>query len=144
MPITVQTTSIADRQIAGLRGRRRRTYDEFERDLMTRGCAALGYRLTGEEPLSSLCVKHLHGADRVVVAFAADEAWVLIVGPHAEGDKASDVYTALYLLADVPPPSQPRSKPPCCVEDEDEVAPEIHESLVDDLVRRARKLSRRS
>lgn len=141
MPVTVRATPTANQQIAGLRGARSKRYEEFERDLAARGCAALGYRLTGDEPLPSLCVRHLRGKDRVVVAFTDDEAWVLLVGPHDEGDKANDVYTALYALAGVPQPSQPRSKPPCC--DEDETAPALDESLIDDLVQRARSLRRR-
>lgn len=98
MPYTVRSTPIADRQIAGLRAARRKAYDRFEEALARQGCAALGYRLTGDAPLPSLCVKHLRGLDRAVVTFSGDEGWVLFVGPHVEGDAAADVYTATLQL----------------------------------------------
>jgi hypothetical protein len=114
-------------------------YLSFEQELARRGCAALGYRLTGDEPLSSLCVKHLRGTDRVVVAFTGVEAWVILVGPHVDGDRAADVYAALYALADVSPPTQARSKPPCC---HDEAPPNLDEVVIHDLVRRVREMRR--
>ncbi|MBW0118946.1 hypothetical protein, partial [Pseudonocardia abyssalis] len=85
MPYLVRSTRVSDRQINSLRGPRRKAYNEFEHALALQGCAALGYRLTGDEPLPNLCVKHLRGNDRVVVAFSGDEAWVLLVGPHTDG-----------------------------------------------------------
>ena len=137
--LVVRSTPIADRQIASLRGARLKAYLSFEQELASRGCAALGYRLTGAEPLSSLCVKHLRGADRAVVAFTTEEAWVILVGPHAAGDQAVDVYTKLYELVGVPPPTQPRSKPPCCRHD---TPPNLNEAVVDDLARRVREIGR--
>lgn len=140
MPYPVRATPIADRQIQGLRGARRKAYDAFEQALAAQGCAVLSYRLTGSEPLGRLCVKHLRGKDRVVVAFSDDEAWVLLVGPHAQGDAATDVYSTLYDLAAVSPPLQPRTKPPCC---DDTNAPlALDEAVIDDLVRRVRMLRR--
>lgn len=136
MPV-VRSTPIADRQIAALRGVRRRAYLSFEQDLARRGCAALGYRLTGDEPLSSLCVKHLRGTDRAVVAFTGEEAWVVLVGPHLDGDRAVDVYTELYRLAGVSAPTQPRTKPPCC---HDDAPPYLDEAVVHDLVRNVREM----
>jgi hypothetical protein len=135
---TVRSTPIADRQIAGLRAARRKAYDLFEEALARQGCAALGYRLTGDEPLPNLCVKHLRGNDRAVVTFSGGEAWVLLVGPHIEGDAADDVYTALYELAGVPRPVQPRNKPPCC--DDNQVPPTLGQVVIDDLVKRGRAL----
>lgn len=105
--------------------------------LALHGCAALGYRLTGDDPLPNLCVKHLRGNDRVVVAFTGDEAWVLLVGPHADGDAAADVYGMLYELAGVPRPAQPRTKPPYC-DDDDQQPPELDEAAISDLVQRVR------
>lgn len=134
-------TLMAERHIWGLRGPRRRAYEQFEQALAATGCAALGYRLTGQDPLPQLCVKHLRGADRVVVAFVAHTAWVLLVGPHAEGDHAADVYTILYELADIARPEQPRTKPPCCCP-ADGSAPQLDEAVIDDLVQRARALHR--
>ena len=138
MPYIVRSTPIADRQIAGLRAARRKAYDLFEEALARQGCAALGYRLTGDEPLASLCVKHLRGNDRVVVTFSGHEAWVLLVGPHIVGEAADDVYTALYELAGVPRPTQPRTKPPCC--DENQVPPTLDQAVIADLVTRGRAL----
>ncbi len=140
MPYSVRATPVAERQIAGLRGARRKAYYQFEQALARGGCSALDYRLTGADPLPSLCAKHLRGSDRAVVAFADDDAWVLLVGPHAAGDAAADVYGVLYELAGVPRPTQPRTKPPCC--DDDETRPALEEVTVDRLIRRARLLRR--
>lgn len=131
---------MADRQIAALRGARLRAYRAFEQELADRGCAALAYRLTGDEPLPSLCVKHLRGSDRAVVVFSGGDAWVLLVGPHERGDKAADVYTMLYTLAGVTLPTQSRTKPPCC--DDDAAPPELDEADIDHLVGRIRTLLR--
>lgn len=89
----------------------------------------MGYRLTGQHPLPSLCVKHLYGTDRVVVAFRGDEAWVLLVGPHASGDRATDVYGRLYALLGFDPPRGERRKPPCC--NDDGTPPELDEVETD-------------
>lgn len=67
----------------------------------------------------------------VVVAFSGDGAWVLLVGPHAEGDDAADVYRMLYELAGIPRPAQPRTKPPCC--DDDQQPPRLDEAAINDL-----------
>lgn len=136
----VRSTLIADRQIARLRAARRKAYDRFEEALARQGCAALDYRLTGDPPLPSLCVKHLRAADRVVVTFSGDEAWVLFVGPHVEGAVAANVYTALYELAGVSRPTQPRTKPPCC--DDVQAPPTLDQSAIDRLVQRGRALRR--
>jgi len=140
VPYSVRGTPTADHQIAGLRGARRKAYDQFEQTLARAGCLALDYRLTGEDPLPRLCVKHLRGSDRAVVAFTGDDVWVLVVGPHAAGDAAADVYGALYELAGVTRPTQPRTKPACC--DDDQAPPAFDERRIDDLVRRARLLRR--
>ncbi len=116
MQVEVVATPVAQRQIAGLRGQRRQAFGEFEQLLAASGCAAMGYRLTGDQPLASLCIKHLRGADRVVVAFVEDQAWVLLVGPHAQGERAADVYAQLYDILGLPRPEGERSKPPCCGE----------------------------
>jgi hypothetical protein len=136
----VKATPIAQRQIAGLRGPRRKALDTFVTVVADEGCRALAYRLTGDEPLPRLCVKHLRGNDRVVVAFEGPTVWVLLVGPHDEGDRRADVYTALYRMAGVDLPEVPRTKPPCC--DEDDRPPHVDGAVLDDLVRRARSLHR--
>ena len=141
-PLLVRQTPTADAQVAGLRGPAKKTYEAFLTQLSAQGCAALGYRLTGPEPLPRLCVKHLRGADRAVVAFVDDEAWVLLVGPHSDKDPRVDVYTALYTLVGVEPEDQAkRTKPSCCDGDGD--APEVDPAEVDALVSRAKSLGRR-
>jgi hypothetical protein len=140
--VTVQIaeTPLASAQAAVLRGPARRAYEAFLDDLAHRGCAALGYRVTGPEPLPRLCVKHLRGSDRVVVAFeSAYLAWILLVGPH--GDAGIDVYDRLYELAGIRPPNaHARTKPSCCgIAGE---TPVSDVEIVDDLVRRARAISR--
>ena len=140
MPYEVKATPVAQRQLAGLRGLRRKALDAFVATLVNEGCHALAYRLSGHEPLPRLCVQHLRAKDRVVVAFEGATAWVLLVGPHDEGDRRTDVYTALYQLAGVDPPEVPRTKPPCC--DEDDQPPTADDRVLDDFVRRARSLHR--
>ena len=140
MAYEVTATPLAQRQIAGLRGPRRKAFDTFVTLLANEGCRALAYRLTGDEPLPRLCVQHLRAHDRVVVTIEGSTAWVLLVGPHDEGSRRADVYTALYQLAGVDLPEEPRTKPPCC--DEDEQPPAVDGALLDDLVRRARSLRR--
>jgi hypothetical protein len=136
VPYEVKATPIAARQIAALRGPRRKAFETFVRALAVEGCTALGYRLTGAEPLPQLCVKHLRGSDRVVVAFEDEIAWGLLVGPHAEGDRRANIYASLYELVDLARPRLPRTKPPCC--DEDGEPPVLDEKLLDQLVRRVR------
>ncbi|RKT57789.1 hypothetical protein [Saccharothrix australiensis] len=138
--ITVVETPVAGAQAARLRGPARQAYERFLDELSHRGCAALGYRVTGPEPLPRLCVKHLRGNDRVVVAFPhPTDAWVLLVGTH-EDDPGRNLYDALYELAGVRPRlDERRTKPPCCG---DGGPPTSDEDLVDDLVARARALAK--
>ena len=139
MPYEVKATPVARRQIAELRGPRRKSFDAFLVALALEGCKALSYRLTGAEPLPRLCVKHLRGSDRAVVAFENETAWVLLVGPHDEGDRRADIYSALYALAGVEGPEMPRTKPACC--DDDEQPPDLDTQVLDDLIRRAGSLT---
>ena len=140
MTYVVWQTRVAERQVRGLRGARAAAYVRFEQTLAERGCAALAYRLTGRDPLPRICVQHLRGSDRALVAFESGEAWVLLVGPHDAGDAARDVCRTLYGLAGVDIPIEPRTKPPCC--DEDGQPPTLDTAAVDDLVTRARALRR--
>jgi hypothetical protein len=66
--VEVRTTPLASKIIEELPWRSRVAYDQFEADLASRGCAALAYRLSGDV-LEHLCVVHLIGAMRVIVAF---------------------------------------------------------------------------
>lgn len=116
MPTEVLVTSRADQQIASLTRRNTRTLDGFLDDLAARGCQALTYRLSGDAPIDHICVKHLRGSLRVVVAFETPgRAWVLLVGPHDDQDPVVNVYAELYrLLGFEPTPESRRDKPPCC------------------------------
>src|SRR5262249_2998664 len=80
-----------------------------------RGCGALACRLSGPAPVDHLCVKHLQGSLRVVVAFETRErAWILLVGPHDDQDTVLNVYSELYRLIGAGPPDDAgRTKPPC-------------------------------
>lgn len=102
--------------MSSLRKKERRSYDQFLVALRAQGCAALKYRLSGNDLLSKICVTHLAGALRVVVAFSADNvANILLVAPHDDGDPFMDVYSQLYELAGLTePPAAERTKPPCC------------------------------
>jgi len=87
MPTEVLVTSRADQQIASLTRRNTKTFDGFLDDLAARGGQALASRLSGDSPIDHLCVKHLRGSLRVVVAFETpNRAWVLLVGPHGDQD----------------------------------------------------------
>jgi hypothetical protein len=133
----VLETPVAASQVDALRGPRKCAYSAFLLELAANGCAAMSYRLTGPDPLPRLCVRHLRGADRVIVAFEQqDRAWVVLVGPHND-DRESNVYNLLYTITGTPiEPSGRRTKPPCC--DEDGTAPVSDEDLVIQLARRTR------
>jgi hypothetical protein len=119
VPTEVLATPRADQQIAALDRTHARAFDDFLDDLAAQGCQALGYRLSGPTPVDHMCVKHLRGSLRVVVAFeAASRAWILLVGQHDDSDPVLDVYAELYRLLGVEPPDGAgRGKPPCCAED---------------------------
>ncbi len=87
MAVEVRATPLANKIIEELPRRARRAYDQFEADLAARGCAALAYRLSGDL-LGHLCVVHLIGAMRVVVAFeSAGIAYVVLVGNPTTADR---------------------------------------------------------
>jgi hypothetical protein len=111
MRTEVLATNRADQQINCLTRRHAKTFDD-----------ALAYRLTGETPLDHICVRHLRGLLREVVAFeTASRAWILLVGPHDDHDPILNVYAELYRLLDVEPePGSGRTKPPGCDETEGE------------------------
>jgi hypothetical protein len=135
-------TERAAQQASQLRKNERKSYDRFLLTLRARGCASLNYRLSGDDLLSKICVAHLSGSLRVVVAFSAHNvATILLVGPHNNQDPFMDVYSQLYELAGLTePPTAQRTKPPCCGE-EDGKPPVSDSELLADLVARARQLS---
>ena len=137
--VAVQATRVAQDQIARLRGRSKSSFEAWLVRLKKSGCAALTYRLTGEE-VERLCVFHLFGELRVIVAFATpDHAVVLLVGPHDDSDPGIDVYTQLYDLMGIPIPQGPRDKPPCCGTDGPPLWGEETELLADLFRRVARR-----
>jgi hypothetical protein len=111
--LEILETPVAAAQVDALRGPRKRAYSAFLLELAANGCAAMSYRLAGPEPLPRLCVRHLRGADRVIVAFEQlDRAWVVLVGPHT-ADRESNIYDLLYRITGTPiEPSERRTKPP--------------------------------
>ena len=142
MATSTLTTERAAQQVDQLRKKERRSYDQFLLALRARGCASLNYRLSGDGLLSKICVAHLSGPLRVVVAFPAPNvATILLVGAHDDQDPFVDVYSQLYRLAGLTePPTAGRIEPPCCGE-EDGKAPLPDSELIADLVGRARQLS---
>jgi hypothetical protein len=140
--IEVLATPRAEQQIDALDRRRRRTVELFLDLLAAEGCNALAYRLTGDLPLDHLCVKHLDNNIRVVVAFEATErAWVLLVGPHEDGDAVLNIYAELYRLLGVEPPdARGRTKPPCC--DATDQTPPVLGTVLDEIVERASQVRR--
>jgi hypothetical protein len=140
VPTEVLATPRAEQQIDGLRRKHARVFAQFLDDLAAQGCRALAYRLSGTAPLDHLCVKHLIGSLRVVVAFEEPErAWVLLVGPHDDNDPILNVYAELYLLIGVDPPENARrDKPPCC--DEPEELPPVLGAAVTEILDRAHRI----
>lgn len=81
--------------------------------LAAEGCRAPGYALSGPEPWPRICCKHIGAEWRVLVAFTEEGAVVILrVARHTVND---DPYEQLaHELLDVPVPTEPRKKPPCC------------------------------
>jgi hypothetical protein len=71
-------TERAAQQVGHLHKKERCSYDQFLLTLRAQGCASLNYRLSGDNLLSKICVAHLAGALRVVVAFPAHNAAVIL------------------------------------------------------------------
>lgn len=104
MPTEVLATPRAEQQIGRLSRKQSKAFENFLNDLATRGCRALAYRLSGQAPIDHLCVKHLSGSLRVVVAFdTPHRAWILLAGPHDDQDPILNVYAELYRLLDAEP-----------------------------------------
>jgi hypothetical protein len=136
--VEVRATPLANKIIEELPRRSRRAYDQFEADLAARGCAALAYRLSGGL-LDHLCVAHLIGTMRVIVAFeSAEVAYVVLVGNHDDSRPPLDVYQQLYAQAGHEPPDQARrDKPPCC--DTKTGEPPADSGWLDELLARMRR-----
>jgi hypothetical protein len=136
--VEVRATPLANKIIEELPRRSRRAYDQFEADLAARGCAALAYRLSGGL-VDHLCVVHLIGTLRVIVAFeSAEVAYVVLAGNHDDSRPPLDVYQQLYVLAGHEPPDQTgRDKPPCC--DTETGKPPMDSGSLDELLARMRR-----
>jgi hypothetical protein len=138
VPTEVIATPRAEQQIAGLNRKQSRAFSDFLDHLAAGGCKALAYRLSGPAPLDHLCVRHLVGPLRVVVAFESPHrASILLVGPHDDHDPVLNVYAELYRLLGIEPPDDAgRRKPPCCDEAE-ELPPVLGAALAEILDRAA-------
>lgn len=145
MPTEVISTRRAQQQAGDLDRTHTRVFTAFVDDLARNGCAALEYRLTGPVPISRICVKHLRGALRVVVAFESSRrACVLLIGRHDDTDPNRDVYTELYRLLDASPPEKAgRSKPPCC-DDDGQPPPRFGDELAELIIRTGKRRTRRN
>ncbi|MGZ3140482.1 hypothetical protein ACVDFE_00395 [Lentzea chajnantorensis] len=142
MAVEVVATKLAKAQIDSLRSKDSTAFATWQEDLKNRGCAALGYRLTGDV-VDRLCVRHIRGQLRAVVAFESPTyAVVLLVGPHDDRDPGIDVYTRLYQALDIPIPTKPRTKPACCGDMND--APTWGDEIVDLMARIDSTTRRRS
>lgn len=110
------------------------------RALERSGCEAAGYRLTGLT-LERLCMVHLYGSWRLLLAFPEpDLAVVIDIGEHLVSDHHRDIYTRLYEALGTEPSQETRTKPPCC---DDTGIPPVTAELVDDLTNAYRALTRR-
>jgi hypothetical protein len=142
VPAEVVAAPRAEQQIDGLSRKQSRAFTDFLNHLAADGCRALAYRHSGPSPLDHMCVKHLSGSLRVVVAFEAPQrAWILLVGPHDDHDEVLNVYAELYRLLGIDPPEAAgRSKPPCC--DEAGELPPILGAALNEVLDRAAKMRR--
>lgn len=138
MPCRVQAVPSASKQIDDLRGKNREAWLTWLARLKAEGCRALGYRLSGDVA-ERLCVSHLRGRLRVVVAFESPHrAVVVMVGEH-DNQSSANVYDQLYELLDIEVPEASRDKPSCCGGDGQ---PPLWGAEVDDLDARSRSLLR--
>jgi hypothetical protein len=93
------------------------------------GCDAAGYRLSGVG-VERLCVVHLWGRWRLLLAFPEPEVAVIIdVGEHLAHDSGRDIYQRLYEAVGLEPPDAVRDKPACC----DDAGPPANAAEVDRL-----------
>lgn len=103
------------------------------------GCDAAGYRLTGSM-VERLCVVHLYGRWRLLLAFPEPDLAVIIDIAQHGADNDGDIYARLYEVLGMTPPAGLRDKPPCC--DAAGTPPEATE-LIDQMTRAYRRLTRR-
>lgn len=137
----VDAVPLAIRQARGMRGRAAKAFETFYRDLERRGCAAMRYRLSGRG-YESLCVQHVYGSWRAVVAFPEPDgrlAAIVMVGQHDESS-SENVYGLLYeLVGHEPELGAGRTKPSCC-DGETGQPPVTDEHVVEALSQQTRRL----
>jgi hypothetical protein len=136
----VVPTRLAERQIAGLRGRPRASFLLAVDDILRRGCAAAGVRLTGVG-ISSICRLDLYGAWRLLSVFeSADRCVVLMVAEHT---REENPYRLIYETLGISEPAGPRTKPSYCDPDgEAPIDPDLAQRLEAGLAELARALQR--
>lgn len=71
-----------------------------------------------EQQIGSLTRRHARTLDSFLDAFETrHKAWILLVGPHDDGEPILNVYAEIYRLLGLEPQSDARrDKPPCCDE----------------------------
>jgi len=103
-------TTVAERQLKGLRGRQTTAARRVIEELLAQRCKAAGYRLAGS-PLDHICCRHLDGSDRMLTAWLdSDHVVILGVGPHNRS--ATDVYLTVLDTLGIDMPPDERTKPP--------------------------------
>jgi hypothetical protein len=133
----VSITPTGQRSVGELRGKARRSFDAAVKRLVSEGCRAGDYRLSGED-VEHICSVHLYGRHRALVCFPDEvSVVVLLVGEHRRDDASLDIYRSLYRLLDLPKPSAKRTKPPCC---DDAAEAPIDPTLLDRFQQGAKQL----
>lgn len=73
---------------------------------------AANYALSGPEPLSNLCVRHLRNGWRIVVAFPSlNEVAIVMVDRH---HSSNDPYVKMAKQLRIELYEGTKNKPPCC------------------------------
>lgn len=137
--LRVSLTPSAQRQADALRGKAARAYEEALVKLEAEGCAAGDYRLSGDI-VDHICSLQLYGRYRALVCFPDAESVAIVAVAEHLRDDPDDVYGSLYELLEIPEPTEKRTKPPCCGEDDQ--AP-IDPELLDRFRAAATRLRRR-
>lgn len=108
----LRRTPSADSSIQALRGKPAKDWERLERELMSQGCRAAGYRLLAPDGNWSLyCCKHLGGKWRVITAFQPGIVWIIAVGEH----DGPAFYKQLADSLGISSAGRRREqKPPCC------------------------------
>jgi hypothetical protein len=112
----VRATPAAASAVDGLRGKARKRYDAFERELRKQGCKVAGYRLLAlaGDGYSEHCCKRLVENWRVITTFEPGVAIIVAVGRHEE----RGFYLSLAKTLEIAGVGQGRGdKPACCGED---------------------------